>query len=208
MINGWLYGFIYLNCLGREKQGIVRFGPEYEAVREAIKNALSGLTDPETGKKVIRETLKREEVYRGEFLASAPDLIAVPEEGYEFSRTFLERAGDLLTENVMKRDHAGSHRRDGIFIFEGPVIEPDGALGTADIEDLLPTILYYLDLRIPDYMDGRVLAEIFRPAFREGKPLQYEQGAERTPSPPGQQGYSEAENKEIEKTLRELGYIE
>jgi len=208
MINGWLYGLIYLNCLGREKQGIVRFGPEYEAVRESIKDALSGLTDPETGKKVIRETLKREEIYRGEFLSSAPDLIVVPEEGYEFSRTFLERAGNLLTENAMKKDHTGSHRRDGIFIFEGPMIEPDRAWGTADIEDLLPTILYYFDQRIPDHMDGRVLTEIFRPGFREGKTLQYEHGTEMKHPLTGQPGYSEEENKEIEKTLRELGYIE
>jgi predicted AlkP superfamily phosphohydrolase/phosphomutase len=208
MINGWLYGLIYLNCVGREKQGIVRFGPEYEAVRDSIKEALSGLTDPETGKRVIKETLKREEIYRGELLSNTPDLIAVPEEGYEFSRTFLERAGDFFTHNVIKRDHTGSHKRDGIFIFDGPMIDPDRAVGRANIEDILPTILYYFNQGIPDYMDGRVLAEIFRPGFREGKSLQSEHGAEKKPPQSDRQAYTEEENKQIEKTLRELGYIE
>jgi predicted AlkP superfamily phosphohydrolase/phosphomutase len=208
MINGWLYGFIYLNCVGREKEGIVHAGPEYEAVRDSLGKALSGLVDPGTGKRVIRETLKREDIYQGEFLNNAPDLIAVPEEGYEFSRTFLERSEDLFTVNVIKRDHTGSHRRDGIFIFEGPMVDPNPAFGMADIEDILPTILYYFGGKVPRYMDGRVLTEIYRPGFREGQSIEFEEGAEIHPAPADGEAYSEEENKQIEKTLKELGYIE
>src|SRR5439155_27088833 len=43
-------GEIYLNVKGREGQGIVAPGAEYEAVRSEISRRLADLTDPKTGK--------------------------------------------------------------------------------------------------------------------------------------------------------------
>jgi len=208
MINGWLYGFIYLNCVGREKQGIVHPGEEYDHVRNSIIEILAGLKDPETGKKVIQKVLKREEIYHGELLDRAPDLIAIPEDGYEFCRTFLEKPEDLFSENRIKRDHTGSHKREGIFIFEGPMIDGQKTLSAAAIEDMLPTILYFFDDQIPDYVDGRVLAEIFRQDFLENKPVRFEPQADKGYSSKGEGEFSEEEKKEIEKRLKELGYVE
>lgn len=207
MINGWLYGFIYLNCIGRENQGIIPFGEEYEKVRNRIRERLLDIQDPETGKNVIKKIHKKEEIYHGEFLDRAPDLIVIPEDGYEFSRSFLGKPEDLFNKNVIKRDHTGNHNRDGIFIFEGSAIDKGRAFPVAHIEDMLPTILYYFDARIPRYAEGRVLTEIFREGFLEGRPLQFEEVEGVRHSQKKEDGYSEEEKKEIEKRLKELGYF-
>ncbi len=207
VINGWLYGFIYINCIGREKQGIVNQGEEYEDVRNSIIEKLASLKNPLTGEKVIKKICKREEIYKGEFLNKAPDLIAIPEKGYEFSRSFTRKTEDLFTENKIKRDHTGSHEREGIFIFEGNMIDKNKDFKTANIEDILPTILFFFDLKIPCYMDGRVLTEIFSKSFLKNKPLLFEEFEGAKYPFKDKEGYTEEEKKEIEKRLKELGYI-
>jgi len=207
MINGWLYGFIYLNCVGRESQGIIRFGEEYEKVRGRIREKLLDLRDPETGKKAIQMVHNKEDIYQGAFLDRAPDLIVVPEDGYEFSRSFLGKPKEVFSENRIKRDHAGNHTRDGLFIFEGNAVAQGRAFPVAHIEDILPTILFFFDAPIPRYADGRVLTEIFRESFRENKPLRFEEAEGVKYSPKKEEGYSEEEKKEIEKRLKELGYF-
>src|SRR5205814_6640603 len=46
-------GEIYINVRGREGQGIVAPGAEYESVRAEIVKRLSDLTDPKTGQRAV-----------------------------------------------------------------------------------------------------------------------------------------------------------
>ncbi len=57
----------------------------------------------------------------------------------------------------------GTHRPEGIFFAYGPYVKK-GCKLNSDVYtwDIAPTLLHMLDLPIPDYMDGRVLKEIFR----------------------------------------------
>ena len=48
----------------------------------------------------------------------------------------------------------GSHRRDGLFVLAGPGVTPAGALPSADIVDVLPTLLPLAGLPIPLGLDG------------------------------------------------------
>jgi predicted AlkP superfamily phosphohydrolase/phosphomutase len=207
VINGWLYGYIYLNCIGREGRGIVHLGKEYEKLRNSIMEKLAVLQDPENGKRVIQTIYKKEDIYHGEFLNRAPDLIVVPEDGYMFSRTLIEKTSHLIVENRIKKDHTGTHAREGLFIFEGKMVDPKQTLQTADIIDILPTILYFFDIKIPQYMDGRVLTEVFSKDLRDQRTPQFEELRTKKHSPQDEAGDYEQDKKEIEKRLKELGYI-
>ena len=78
-------GGIYLNLKGREGQGIVP-PDEAEALKAELAGGLTGLTDPDhPGKLAIRRVVPREEVYRGPYLAEAPDLLVDFAEGYRVS---------------------------------------------------------------------------------------------------------------------------
>ncbi len=61
-------GQIYLNVAGREPQGIVKPGTEYEQVRRQIMERLAELRDPETGEHVVETIYRREEIYHGDQL--------------------------------------------------------------------------------------------------------------------------------------------
>jgi predicted AlkP superfamily phosphohydrolase/phosphomutase len=71
-------GQIYINLRGRQPQGIVEPGPEYEELREKIKAELLDLVVPITGEKAIERVYKREEIYWGENLEQTPDLLLIP----------------------------------------------------------------------------------------------------------------------------------
>ena len=69
------FGQIYLNVRGQRVQGIVEPGAEYEAVREQIIRSAVALRDPDSGDQVIAQVYKKEELYHGDRVPLAPDLI-------------------------------------------------------------------------------------------------------------------------------------
>jgi predicted AlkP superfamily phosphohydrolase/phosphomutase len=75
-------GEIYLNVRGREGQGIVAPGAEYEAVRSEIKAKIVTLVDPATGKRPVANAYTREEIYGSFDPGLIPDLFVTNSEGY------------------------------------------------------------------------------------------------------------------------------
>ena len=204
MLNGWVWANIYVNVEGRDPQGAVKPGAEYEQVRRQVADILTSLRDPETGQAVIDKVLLREEAFPGAD-GPFPDLIGIPAVGYEFSSSFYQNADEIFWSNRMKRDHTGSHTLDGILVASGPMIRP-GLVSGARLVDLFPTILAWLGLPIPAYSDGRVLQAAFAhdlaPIVQAG-----EEGDAVAAAPRRDGAYSEAETAEIEDRLRALGYM-
>jgi predicted AlkP superfamily pyrophosphatase or phosphodiesterase len=101
----------------------------------------------------------------------------------------------------------GEHHKQGVFIaYGGPVRA--GAEISASIYDIAPTILALLDLPVARDLRGRVLDEIFEPAFTAAfprkfidsfEPIYERQKLPDAPSPG---------DEEMEDLLRSLGYIE
>ncbi|NOR15446.1 MAG: hypothetical protein GQ544_07065 [Candidatus Aminicenantes bacterium] len=207
MLSGWLYGMIHLNCQGRDPEGIVSMGNEYEELRDMIKQKLLSLRDPETQTSPIKEVWKREELYDGDSMEHAPDLIVIPEDGYEFSRSFITGSKDIIKKNVLKKDHTCTHTRQGIFVFSGNNISGENPLNEANIVDLFPTILYSLGIPIPDYTDGKVLSELFTESFRNSHSIRYETHKDREKRKREKEAYSEKDANTIEQRLKDLGYM-
>jgi len=143
---------VWINCVGREPQGIVTPGPEYERVRENLMAALMDWRDRETGRRRVRRVYRREEVYRGRFLDLAPDVTIEwnPEAA---------PPPDTLEGNTSRFD--GDHQPEGLLMATGPRIRAGVRIQGASLTDLAPTILHMLDLPAPEPMDGRVLTELF-----------------------------------------------
>jgi predicted AlkP superfamily phosphohydrolase/phosphomutase len=79
------FGDIYVNLKGRESEGIVEPGAEYEKLREEITARLLPLSDPKTGERAVSRVFKREDVYRRFDPRLIPDLIASNRAGYRVS---------------------------------------------------------------------------------------------------------------------------
>ncbi|MFC1904402.1 alkaline phosphatase family protein [Chloroflexota bacterium] len=151
-----LVGMIYINLKGREPHGIVEPGQEYEAVKDEIITKLRQMTDPETGRAVDIQVFTKEEVYHGQYLESAPDILyRMPK--YHQSVSIRDKA------EWRQSLFSGGHVPEGIFFAWGPDIKQSGQkLPNLKIYDISPTILHLFGLPVPRDMDGRVLTEIFK----------------------------------------------
>ena len=74
---------IVVNLRGRQEQGAVEPGAEYEQVRDRIIAALEGLRDPATGAPVVQWAKRREQLYSGAHLDEAPDVVALFHPAYK-----------------------------------------------------------------------------------------------------------------------------
>ncbi|HEY6928148.1 MAG TPA: alkaline phosphatase family protein [Thermoanaerobaculia bacterium] len=79
------FGDLYVNLKGRESEGIVSPGPEYESVRAEVAQKLLGLQDPKTGELAVSRVFKREDIYRRFNPNLIPDLIVSNRPGYRVS---------------------------------------------------------------------------------------------------------------------------
>jgi hypothetical protein len=66
---------IWINLKGRQPQGIVEPGREYDELCFDIDNQLRAARDPVTGEPYVERVFRREEVYKGPFVYLAPDLL-------------------------------------------------------------------------------------------------------------------------------------
>lgn len=152
MIGGW---GLNVNLKGRQKFGSVEPGQEYESVRRELLESVARAEEPIHGGRVVEHAYLREELYHGDQLEWAPDVIVSPTEeaGYDFV------VGDAADPRLAlpSAENPGGHRPDGIFVAHGPGIRAFRDAPPADIADLAPTIMSVLGLDVPEKMDGKVI---------------------------------------------------
>jgi predicted AlkP superfamily phosphohydrolase/phosphomutase len=167
-----LRGNIWINLRGRDPQGIVEPGAEYEALRSQIIAELPTVTDPQSGARPIRKVWRREELLRGPYLERFPDLIVEADYPDMFKPHGAYRGRQpvrhLTSTEMAQRAITGCHRMNGIFVAWGPDVIPGGWLEDAALIDIAPTALHLLGQPVPVEMDGRVLSQALRPPARAG----------------------------------------
>jgi predicted AlkP superfamily phosphohydrolase/phosphomutase len=192
---------IHINLKGRESLGCVNRGAKYEELREKIIENLYKVKDPITGKRVIKKVYKKEDIYSGPELDRAPDLVLLSSDvdhyGIYSSRFSNE---NKFYKNTWK---TGDHRQKGILIIKGQGVKNNFLVDNAEIIDILPTILYLFDLPVPDYVDGKVLKDVFVDIIKEVK---FEKRMESLPDESYK--YKEGEVEKVKNQLRQLGYID
>jgi len=199
-------GQIYVNLKGREPCGIVEEGKPYERVLAELEERLAALPDPRTGRPVVTEMRRGREAYPGPMAREAPDLL-VCLDGFRCNTSV--RFG-FDTDGYFGGAEfcdSGAHRRNGILMARGPAIAAGAAVQGARVEDVTPTVLHLLGLPVPDDLDGRVLAEMLAPAFRQAHPVQREGASPADAAPSQDDGLSEPEREELHTRLRDLGYL-
>ena len=163
------YPGIWINLKGREPDGTVEPGAEYEAVREAVMEKLRAWRNLETGARMVEHVWRREEIYQGPWVTGAPDLVVAwaLDQGYAYlcrpSYTSknkqpvqrLDRSESGISKYMMSR--SGSHRDYGVLVIRGAGAAPGTSLGRPDIVDVAATTLPLLGLPVPGDLDGRAL---------------------------------------------------
>jgi predicted AlkP superfamily phosphohydrolase/phosphomutase len=192
-------GEVHLNVKGREPQGIVQPGAEYERVRDNLIRDLKTLALPD-GSPLIGQIWKKEEIYNGEHLDDAPDILFFP----KHLETIAFGDFEFGSNKVIEPSYgvSSSHRMNGILIASGQNIRPNYQItGSPNLTDLAPTILNLLHLPVPLDMDGRVLTEMFTGSHA----VTYGGSAELKRD--RQDTYSDEQEQEVMERLKDLGYI-
>ena len=142
-------GRFYINLEGREPDGSVP-EEEYEEKRAELKAQLEALEGPE-GRKVCDRVVEKEEAFHGDHEDIAPDLVAIPNYGFDLKAGF---KGHDDVFGVGPRN--GMHSFDNASLF---VDDPDVTVGEdVDLFDIAPTVLDLMEMDYPGHeFDGQSL---------------------------------------------------
>jgi predicted AlkP superfamily phosphohydrolase/phosphomutase len=196
---------IMINVVGRQPEGCVQPGEEYEAIRTRILEEMRSLRDPKTGEPIVLEAYRREELYHGERLETAPDLILVTQDQYKGGSSIDQLVSEVPLDVISKL--SGVHRMDGIILAQGPHIRRNTYIEGAGIIDVAPTVMYALGMPIPTDMDGKPLAGLFEEAYMQQTEAAYTDERKHEDVASDEYGYSEEEEESVRLKLEALGYL-
>lgn len=185
------------------KPGASGIRPEdYETFRDSLIKDLEDLRDPETGERIISSIHKREEVFPGPAMEDAPDLLLGLR---DFGFVSIKKLSPVVER---RREIAGTHHPEGVFLACGPGINKGMALGEMKIEDVAAILLYSLGLEVPEDMEGRVAEGIFTADHLARRPVLIGDAAKLVANEGRTENMSEDEKNKIMSQLRMLGYME
>jgi len=198
---------VWINLKGREKYGIVEPGADYDRLCAQLEQDLLQWRDRETGQPVVDRVWHRDDLYTGPYVSRAPDLQIWWKDDVVVS-------GYAGHENVVRTSvvddeelWTGDHRLDGILILQGQGIARGKMLQNASIYDVVPTLLYLMDVPLPGDLDGRVLSEAINPNLWQTRHVTYDDGPVSLETEDGDDDLSLEEKEVLEERLRGLGYL-
>jgi len=125
-------------------------------IANELKERFMNYIDEETQNRPFVKVWKKEEVYKGEWLENAPDLILEEDGRYAF-KTDWSLYEEIKVSSQYGAIKSGSHRKNGFLILYGNSFEQKEKIEEAEIVDICPTILYLLGLPVGLTMDGKPL---------------------------------------------------
>lgn len=188
-------GGVAVNLRSRYEHGSVD-DADYEPVRTRVIDALAALRTGD-GRAAFRTVRRREDVYRGDFVHLAPDVVTEPDDSVSFGMDLDAR--EALREHKRPEGH---HSPRGFVSLTGPGIRR-GVRIEGRIADCLPTILHGLGLAVPAACDGRVLSE----AFEEARPVRVLDESHLASAAAAAPRYTAEEEAELRRSLEGLGYL-
>lgn len=168
-----------------------------------LLEALTALTDPQTGQRVVRRILEAPEALGPEPDATAPDYVVELAPGYA---ALPQLQGEVFSTPQPGRTYqVGIHHPEGIVVLAGPGIRAQSGL-EAHIVDVAPTVLALLGLEIPATMDGRIIEAALGPEVprpRRAKTKGKNEGKKEKQ----EEGFSPEEEAAVRRHLEEWGYL-
>jgi predicted AlkP superfamily phosphohydrolase/phosphomutase len=197
------HGYMHIN-LKQLQENHTRFGAEYDIIIKNLKRRFSEIKDPVTGKPLFYRVATPAELYgpNNTIPESVGDLIFIPQAGFEVRTSMSKRKGYLTY--TPDESPEGTHSYEGIYIFSGPGVKTLSG-NQVNIVDMAPTIYAALGAKLPSYLDGKVLNEVFTKDLEVWYQSSERQEFQRSPQ---QQELSAKEQELIAQRLSELGYLD
>jgi predicted AlkP superfamily phosphohydrolase/phosphomutase len=156
-------GAIRVNVVGRERNGRIQPGAEFERFCSELTLDLLRLVDPESGRRLVDEVIRTDAPTDGS-PTSMPDLLVVWNREAPITAVASPKLGRIRVPTRNWR--SGNHVSDGIFFCIGPAVQP-GELPAASLTDLAPTAAALLGVEL-EGVDGKALGALQREALTVG----------------------------------------
>jgi predicted AlkP superfamily phosphohydrolase/phosphomutase len=130
-------GRVYVNLDGREPRGSVP-EDEYENVRDELEDALQNMEGP-NGEPVADKVVTKEDAFRGDHDDIAPDLVVVPNHGFDLKSGFKGHKNPFVEFGA----------RNGMHSFDNATLvvdDEDVRVTDVDLYDIAPTILELMEI--------------------------------------------------------------
>jgi len=148
---------IRINVIGREANGVVKPGDEYDEVCETLMANLRELVNGDTGRPIVGEVFRTAKRYEGQFVELLPDIFAVWRQEAPLHRVISPKFGEIKCNYPGFR--SGDHSTRCAFYACGPGIKPGRIDNAVSVCDFGPTIAARLGVTLPDWVDGKPVAE-------------------------------------------------
>jgi len=208
-------GHISINLKGREPEGIVDQNGEYQKLIHIIKNQLLNSKDPISGQNIFKEVLLRDEVFRGKHRNNIPDIIVnsqikgfIPHARLDHKYKLISSVSEINKDQnlILSGTHNTLHARDGIFISAGKDLKKNQQKIKLKMMDIAPTILYLMDMLIPENIDGKIVKYIFNSGYLKRIRPKYGGNSEIDTTNLNDES-AEINDADIRKKLKGLGYL-
>ena len=140
--------YVYVNLKGRDPDGIVEPGEEYERVRDQIIDALLSWRHPETGERPVLMAVRKEDARPwGIYGDAVGDVVYAVKPGYGG-----EHGQQLPTAKFSR------HSMRGLLIMKGPGVKRGVRLVRhCWLTDIVPTVCFLMGLPYPRDCEGAVI---------------------------------------------------
>jgi len=171
IIPGEFSGAIRVNLKGREPDGLVEPGNEYDSLCDQLVEKLGSLVNVDTGECAVEEVVRLDRVFQTENIEQFPDVVVKWAGDVPIRELYSPHIGTVSGESHEIR--SGAHRPKGFLIASGKNICRGKTIDEGHTMDIAPTILYLMGQPVPRGLDGKVLAEIFKDEFKVNTPVRY-----------------------------------
>ena len=156
--------FIRVNLRGREPQGIINPGPEYEELLNQIEADLKDLVDVQSGKPAVNRVIRTADAFGCGPPSALPDLVVE----WRSSSYFMDRITHPKTELVQGQHYyhrSSHHTMEGFVVGAGPSIPAKDDLGEFSPLEFAPAFLALLDEPIDHTKSNHLLFRMFPRSF-------------------------------------------
>ena len=150
---------IRINVKGREPNGIVQAGAEFDAYCDSLESDLCEIVNAETGAPMVNEVLRTAEHFPGKQQENLPDLLVRWNRSSPVRKIQSEKIGTIARNYSGIR--SGDHRNSGWFYALGPDLATNVEVAGVEMIDFAPTIAALLGVELTG-VDGAPIESLFR----------------------------------------------
>jgi predicted AlkP superfamily phosphohydrolase/phosphomutase len=145
---------VRINLAGREREGIVQPGREYDELCDYLQEELAQVVKKDSGEPAFLRIIKVHDQFRGEVQDRLPDLVVTWNRKTRITTVTSPKIGSISHNLQMAR--TGDHHPVGMFVATGAGVEQGHLNQKVDIIDFAPTIAGLVGSN-PDAFKGEVI---------------------------------------------------